>query len=102
MAKRRTRSENEPEQAYLPGAEPGPKNAKIHAAAKRYAARRDERMAANEEEKSAHQTLLEKMIEEGVESYKYGDVECHIDASKKVKVKIAAQSNGKPEETDAE
>lgn len=93
MPRRRTRSETEPEQQYIPGTEPK-KNNRVHTAAKRYAARRDERMAANEEEKAAHQTLLETMIEEGLDSYEYGDVEVHIDATKKVKVKIASQSNG--------
>lgn len=94
---RRTRTETEPEQGFIPGLEPK-KNAKVHAAAKRYAARRDERMAANEEEKAAHNTLLETMIAENVDSYVYGDVECHIDATKKVKVKIESKSGDGEEE----
>lgn len=95
---RRTRTETEPEQQFIPGTEPK-KNPRVHTAAKRYAARRDERMAKNEEEKDAHTSLLAVMKEEGLESYEYGDIEVHIDASEKCKVKIGSRNgDGKHEE----
>ena len=72
----------------MPGQEPV-KNDRVHRAAKRYAKLRDERMAANEEEKAAHNTLLGIMKEEGLEVYEYGDLMVAIDAQEKVKVRFA-------------
>jgi hypothetical protein len=85
------------DQPEIPGTET-PKNQKVHNAAVRYAKRRDERMKANEEEKAAHTTLLEIMDKEGITSYRYKDVEVHIDASRKAKVKIEGQAA--PEEKE--
>ena len=76
------------EQQHLPGQEPV-KNDRVHRAAKRYAKLRDERMAANEEEKAAHNTLLGIMKEEGLEVYEYGDLTVAIDAQEKCKVRFA-------------
>lgn len=79
------------DQPEIPGTET-PKNAKVHNAAIRYSKRRDERIAANKEEKAAHTSLLEIMDQQGVTSYNYGDVEVHIDQDRKAKVKIAGQT----------
>lgn len=89
------------EEEYLPGMEPK-KNPKIHPKAMRYAKLRDERIAANEAEKEAHDTLLFVMLEEGVTHYKYGTLEVSIDEKKKCKVntdagKPKAESNGESE-----
>ena len=75
------------EQTYLPGTEPK-KIPSVHKAAMRYADKRDERIAANSEEAAAHNTLLEKMMEEGIDSYEYGTLKVSIDNKRKVKVKI--------------
>ena len=96
----RKRSRTGAEQEYLPGTAPE-KNDRVHRAARRYAKLRDARMDANEQEKSAHTTLLETMIEEQLESYEYGDVSVHIDSTRKCKVAIQAKSpsdNGDGEE----
>ena len=96
----RKRSRTAAEQEYLPGTAPE-KNDRVHRAARRYAKLRDARMDANEQEKSAHTTLLETMIEEHLESYEYGDVSVHIDSTRKCKVAIQAKSpsdNGDGEE----
>ena len=74
-------------------------NKAVHAAAMRYARRRDERIAANKEEKDAHNSLLNTMKEEGLTSYSYQDVEIHIDSQEKCKVKIQSMA---PVEGDAE
>lgn len=60
MAKHKPREE----QGNLPGVG-DEKNPRIHNAAKIYAKRRDERMAANVVEKEQHEKLMEVMIEEG-------------------------------------
>lgn len=72
----------------------------IHSAAKRYAERRDERMAANKEEKEAHETLLEKMRENGLDNYEYGDLTVHVDKTTKCKVKVGTEpsANGDGED----
>ena len=88
--KTRKRSRNS-EQEYLPGTAPE-KNDRVHRAARRYVKLRDARMAANEEEKAAHTSLLETMIEERLESYEYGDLSVHIDSTRKCKVKLEAKS----------
>ena len=80
------------DQPEIPGTET-PKNQKVHNACVRYADRRDERMTASVEEKSAHNTLLEIMDQEGITSYKYKDVEVHIDSSRKAKVKIEGRTS---------
>jgi nucleosome binding factor SPN SPT16 subunit len=64
------------------------KNERVHRAAKMYAKRRDERMAANEVEKEAHEKLLETMVEEGLDTYSYADLDVTINNSKKCRVVI--------------
>lgn len=78
------------DQPQIPGTET-PKNQKVHNAAVRYAKRRDERMAANEEEKAAHEALLTIMHTEGLTSYTYRGLEVHLDTSEKAKVKLAGE-----------
>lgn len=82
------------EQQFMPGTEPV-KNPRVHKAAVRYVEERDARIAANKEEKAAHDTLLAIMREEGLESYEYGNLKIWVDGSYKVKVK-----GGKEEEDD--
>lgn len=87
-------------QEFLPGQEPK-KNNRVHKAALRYAELRDARIAANAEEKDAHDTLLHTMLEEGLEIYEYGDLKVAIDNKRKCKVSTkpeAHESNGKAEE----
>ena len=88
----RKRKETVADQPQIPGTET-PHNKKVHAAAVRYADRRDERQAANVEEKTAHTTLLEIMDQEGVASYKYNGLEVHIDSNRKAKVKIEGRTS---------
>ena len=84
-------------QEFLPGQEPK-KNNRVHKAALRYAELRDARIAANEEEKDAHDTLLHTMLEEGLESYEYGDLKVFIDNKRKCKVSTKVEANGKAED----
>lgn len=63
-------------------------NARVHKAAKRYYDAIKERMALTEEEKEAHDTLLNTMMEEGIEHYVYQGLEAHVNTSKKCKVKV--------------
>lgn len=83
--------DSSPEQQYLPDMAPV-KNRKVHEKAKRYVARRNERIAASEEEKSAHDNLLAAMQSENLEDYVYGDLEVHIDNKQKCKVKDRSSS----------
>lgn len=93
---RRQRSEQE----FLPGTAPV-KNDRIHKHAKRYAQLRDDRMAANKEEKEAHDTLLAIMAELGVDAYEYGDVKVFVDKKQKVKVSVGgSDTNGEKEEEE--
>lgn len=94
MAKSKARLD----QPEIPGTET-PKNQKVHNAAVRYAKRRDERMAANEEEKAAQDTLVRIMHEEGLTSYCYKGLEVHVDTTKKAKVKLAGEGTP-PEEKE--
>lgn len=75
-------------QEHLPGAEPMPKNAKIHSAAMRYAEARDERMSVGKEEKRLKTVLTEAMLSEGMTCYAYGDVRVDLDTKNEIKVKI--------------
>jgi hypothetical protein len=85
------------EQEYLPGTEPL-KNNRVHPAAKRYAKERDDRIAANKAEKEAHDNLLAIMLEEGLETYEYGDISVSIDAKRKCVVRVGgADRNGQRE-----
>ena len=88
-------AKNKPLRSDQPGIDGlgDPYNAVVSAAAKRYAKRRDERMAANEEEKSAHETLLDKMKEAGLTSYCYKGLEVHLDTTEKAKVKLASDKS---------
>lgn len=74
------------DQPSLPDAD-DVKNPKVHRAALRYIRERDERMEKTEQEKEAHNALLDVMIQEGLESYKYGDLSVSIDLTRKCKVK---------------
>lgn len=88
MAKAKTKTKNGADRSdtqYMPGVGPE-KNQRVHDAAKRYMRLRDKRIAANVEEKEAHDTLLGVMTEEKLEYYKYQDIEVAIDAKKKCKV----------------
>jgi hypothetical protein len=64
----------------------------IITAAKRYAERRDERIVANKEEKDAHTFLLEKMAENELDSYEYGDLSIFVDKKTKCKVRIGGEA----------
>lgn len=76
-------------QEHLPGAEPMEKNPRIHNLARRVKAASKEWSAAAEEHKGLKQSLIEAMIEEGLEHYEYGDVKVDMDTSRKLKVRIA-------------
>lgn len=78
-------------QEHLPGAEPMPKNEKVHSAAIRYAEARDERMAFGKEEKGLKTTLTELMLREGLSVYEYGDVRVDLDTKNEIKVKIGSE-----------
>lgn len=98
MAKAKKMSRASDGQTFLPGTEPE-KNAKVHNAALRYIRERDKRIAANQEESDAHNTLLNLMIEQGLESYVYGDLKVFVDSKKKCKVsRESAESGGEGEE----
>jgi hypothetical protein len=101
MARKRT-EEPEVEQGYIDPEFAPKKNARIHKAAKRYYGLMLERKAAGDEEKASHDTLLNIMLEEGVDSYEYQDLKVAVDTSKKCKVKLqgegSAESNGESEE----
>lgn len=99
MAKKKTEAEIEatPEQGHFDGMAPE-KNRKVHAAARRYVARRNERIAANAEEKDAHDSLLIAMHDEGLTNYVYDDIEVHIDAHEKCKVKCGGDKSESDDE----
>src|SRR5260221_12175269 len=87
------------EQENLPGTDE--KNDRAVRPAKMYAKRRDERIAANVVEKEQHEKLLETMIEEGLDSYSYGDVDVTINNSRKARGVIGGEKpseNGDGEE----
>lgn len=76
------------------------KNPRIHNAAKIYAKRRDERIAANALEKEQKTKLMEVMTEEGVDTYSYGDVDVSINHKDDVSVVIGG--NKKKDEKEGE
>lgn len=80
-------------QEHLPGAEPMPKNNKIHLLARRCRAASKAWSAASKEHKGLKENLIEAMIEAKLEHYEYGDVTVHLDTSRKLKVKIANDDN---------
>lgn len=88
------------DQENLPGTDE--KNPRVHTAAKQYAKRHDERMAATQTETDAHDKLMEIMEEEGLDVYSYGDVDVSINSSKKCKVHIGPRKDkrGDAEEAD--
>ncbi len=87
------------DQEFLPAEGMAPvRNPKIHKKALAYATRRDARIAANKEEKDAHDTLLAAMLEEGIEDYVYGDLKVHVDLHRKCKVSSEPEGNGDGEE----
>lgn len=96
MAKKHTPRED---QQNLPSTDV--KNDRVHRAAKMYAKRRDERMAANIVEKEQHDKLMETMVEEGLDTYSYADVEVSINSSKKCRVVIGGDRKNE-EEADEE
>lgn len=78
-------------QEHLPGAEPMPKNVRVHSAAMRYAEARDERMALVKQEKGLKTMLTELMLKEGLTRYEYGDVRVDLDSKSEIKVKIGPE-----------
>ena len=76
-------------QEHLPGAEPMAKNKKIHDLARRCKAASKEWSAAAAEHKNIKEMLIEAMIEAKLDRYSYGDIEVHLDTSRKLKVKIS-------------
>lgn len=74
------------------------KNARVNKAAKRYYGLILERKTAGDEEKAAHDTLLNAMMEEGLEFYEYQDLKVAIDTKKKCSVKVQGEGNGEDEE----
>jgi len=97
MARKKS-DEPEVEQGYIDPDFKPVKNARVHKAAKRYYSLMLERKAAGEEEKASHDTLLNIMMEEGLDFYEYQDLKVAVDTSKKCKVKLqgegSAESNG--------
>ena len=93
MAKKRERVRSE--QMFIAGTAPE-KNEVVHRAARRYVKERDARIAANKAEKEAHDHLLEKMLEQGLDSYEYGDLHVFVDNKRKCKVttESGASANG--------
>ncbi len=74
------------EQMVIPGT--GPEmNKAVHERAIQYARCRDARQAAGEDEKAAHNGLLEAMDKANLTTYQYGDMIVNIDSSRKCKVK---------------
>jgi hypothetical protein len=64
------------------------KNPRVHKAGKAYYDQMIERKTAGEEAAAAHDTLLNAMMEEGIEHYVYKDFEVHVNTKKKCKVKV--------------
>ncbi len=101
MARKQT-EEPEVEQGYIDPEFAPVKNARVHKAAKFYYDAICERPPFTQAEKEAHESLLNVMLEEGVEHYVYKGVEAHVNTSKKVKVKVESatkesESNGSEE-----
>ena len=90
MAKKKARSPANGEQQLIPELAPV-RIEKIHRAAKRYATERDGRIAANKEEKDAHEHLLDVMKEHGLMQYEYGDLKVFVDEKVKCKVTIGGE-----------
>ncbi len=59
-----------------------------------------DRLPYTQAEKEAHDSLLNVMMEEGVEHYVYKGVEAHCNISRKVKVKV--ESGAKKDDTNGE
>lgn len=73
------------EQGYLPGTEPV-RNKKVHPRAKDYQEKRDAKIAANKEEKEAHDNLLDAMVSEDLEVYEYGNLRVTVNNKQKCSV----------------
>lgn len=84
MAKKNNGPEDDIQQ--LPGME-DVKDTEVHNAAIRYWERMQERKEAGEEEVAAQESLIQIMDRKGMTSYRYKDVEVHIDSTRKAKVK---------------
>jgi hypothetical protein len=101
MARKRTEEPEMEQEVLHPDFKPV-KNQRVHKAAKRYYSEMLARKSAGEEEKAAHDTLLNIMLEEGLDFYEYQDLKVAVDTSKKCKVKLqgegSAESNGEGEE----
>ncbi len=93
MAKRKGRKVAAGEQLVIEGTGPE-KNTAVHDRAVQYARARDARMAAGEDEKAAHNGLLEAMDKANLTHYEYGDMVVHIDSSRKCKVKTEPKAGG--------
>lgn len=99
MARKAKTDEPEFEQEVLDPDFKTVKNARVHKAAKRYYDAIRKRKAVGEDEVAAHDTLLNTMMEEGLEHYEYQGLEVHVNTAKKCKVKMASESaNGESEE----
>lgn len=79
-------------QTYIEGMEPEVNKA-VEEAAENYVEARDARMAANEDEKEKHNTLLMHMDKAGITTYKRGELTVTIDATRKAKVKKEVASD---------
>jgi len=99
MARKKT-AEPEMEQGFIDPEFAPVKNARVHKAAKFYYDAIQDRLPFTQAEKEAHASLLNVMMEEGVEHYVYKGVEAHVNTSKKVKVKVEAASTDKADTSE--
>ena len=90
MARKKKDDEPIVEQGFLPDMAPK-KNKVVHAAALKYEAARNERMALTKDEKAKKDALLAAMNSEGLTVYEYGDLRVEIDATQKPKLMRTAE-----------
>lgn len=78
------------------------KNERVHKAAKHYYDLMLERKAAGDDENDAHDSLLNVMLEEGLEHYEYKGVFVDVNIKKACKVKIegAGKASAEPATTE--
>lgn len=94
MAKKRLTQE------HLDGMEPMPKNNKVHNLAVKYADARDEHAIAKRKRDGVHDSLVAMMIQEGLETYIFGDITVKLKDKKTVGVKIKIADGDEEEEGD--
>ena len=85
------------DQPSLPGAEDA-KNTRIHNAALRYRKEMLARKMAGEKEKDAHTNLVRIMHEEGMDTYRNGNIAVYLDKTEKAKVTETTKGGGDEEE----